>query len=86
LVYNTVSTNYTTAGINTSLGHADFSYNVMFGINTAEYIKTVTLLATGASFDNLTFQERDVRWTTITDANGIDYTVLARDSSSRSSE
>ena len=81
LQYNTVSTSYTSSGINTSLGYADYANGVFSGWNTSNYVKTVTLIATGGTFSSsLTFQGRDVRWTTITDANGINYTVLGRSS------
>ena len=39
LQYNTVSTSYTSGGINTSLGYADFSNGVFNGWNTASYVK-----------------------------------------------
>ena len=39
LAYNTVSTSYTSTGINTSLGYADFANGVFNGVNTANYLR-----------------------------------------------
>ena len=46
LKYNTVSTNYTSTGINTSLGWADFASNIFQGLSTATYMYTQNLGAT----------------------------------------
>lgn len=72
--YNTISTSYTNSGINTSLGYADYANNVFSGAVRASYGKFTWVDATG-----FTFNGSDVRWVTITDASGINYTVLARE-------
>lgn len=66
------------SGVNTSLGFADFANGVFSGWNTPQYLQTINLTATFATFSNMTFQNKDVRWSTITDANGVRHTVLAR--------
>ena len=45
LVANTVSTSYTSTGINASLGRADYSYNVLTGVSLADYIGCYKLAA-----------------------------------------
>ena len=46
MVANTISTAYTSSGINDSLGRADYSYNVLTGVSIAEYIGCYKLAAT----------------------------------------
>lgn len=75
---STLTTANMISGINASLSSADFANGVFNGWNRSHYVKTVTLSAYGATLDNLTFQNHDVRWTTITDNTGTRYTVLAR--------
>ena len=45
MVANTISTAYTSSGINNSLGRADYSYNVLTGISIADYIGCYKLAA-----------------------------------------
>lgn len=76
---NTIGTTRLSDGINTTLGYADFANGVFGGINTAKYVKTEVVVATGGTFnDSFTFQDRDVRWSTIIDRDGIEHTVLSR--------
>ena len=46
MVANTISTAYTSTGINASLGRADYSYNVLTGVSIADYIGCYKLAAT----------------------------------------
>lgn len=50
LVANTVSTAYTSSGINTSLGRADFANGVFSGYNTASYVSCNRLQVNGTYF------------------------------------
>lgn len=54
LVANTVSTAYTSGGINTSLGYADFANGVFNGWNTAEYVSCRALKNGGNTFSPMT--------------------------------
>ena len=47
IVYNTISTAYTSSGINTSLGYANFSDDVFNGNDTAGYVGTTNLKLDG---------------------------------------
>ena len=47
LVANTISTDYTSSGINASLGRADAAYNICTGITTAQKFISNELTATG---------------------------------------
>lgn len=70
LVANTVSTAYTSSGINTSLGNADYANGVFNGYNTAEYLSCTRLKVNGTYF-------REVKM--YYDSNGVQtsITVLA---------
>ena len=55
LVANTITTSYTSSGINKSLGRADYSYNVCTGVTTAEKViayelKGTTKISAGALY------------------------------------
>ena len=54
LVANTVSTAYTSSGINTSLGRADFANGVFSGYNTASYVSCNRLQVNGTYFRAVT--------------------------------
>ena len=54
LVANTVSTAYTSSGINTSLGRADFANGVFSGYNTASYVSCNRLQVNGTYFKAVT--------------------------------
>ena len=71
--YNTISTAYTSGGINTSLGYADFANGVFNGWNTASYVDTSVLFAS-----SFYFKDKEVAWRTIKDGNGLSQTVLVR--------
>lgn len=71
--YNTISTAYTSGGINTSLGYADFANGVFNGWNTASYVDASVLFAS-----SFYFKDKEVVWRTIKDGNGLSQTVLAR--------
>lgn len=71
--YNTISTAYTSGGINTSLGYADFANGVFNGWNTASYVDAAVLFAS-----SFYFKDYEVAWRTITDGNGLSQTVLVR--------
>lgn len=73
LVDNTVSTTYTSEGINESLGFADFANGVFNGWNTATYVDATILYASTFYFGNY-----QVQWRSITDGNGLTQIVLAR--------
>ena len=73
LVDNTVSTTYTSAGINESLGFADFANGVFNGWNTATYVDATILYAS-----TFYFKDYQVQWRPITDGNGLTQIVLAR--------
>lgn len=62
LAYNTVSTSYTSSGINTSLGYADFANGVFNGWNKPSWIKA----------NQMTLGSYNMGWTTINyvDHNG----------------
>ena len=70
LAANTVSTAYTSSGINKSLGYADFATGVFNGYNTAEYLSCTRLKVNGTYF-------REVKM--YYDSNGVQtsITVLA---------
>lgn len=74
LEYNTVGTSYVSSGINTALGYAEYAHNVFSGSVRASYGRFTWVDANGG----FTFQGSDVRWRTITDANGFNVTVLGR--------
>lgn len=76
--YNTISTSYTSGGINTSLGYADYANGVFNGWNTASYGKFSVVIARGISTSDLTYKGYDVAWRTIKDGNGLSQTVLVR--------
>lgn len=71
--YNTISTAYTSGGINTSLGYADFANGVFNGWNTASYVDASVLFAS-----SFYFKDKEVAWRTIKDGNGLSQTVLVR--------
>ena len=71
--YNTISTAYTSGGINTSLGYADFANGVFNGWNTASYVDASVLFAS-----SFYFKDEEVAWRTIKDGNGLSQTVLVR--------
>ena len=71
--YNTISTAYTSGGINTSLGYADFANGVFNGWNTASYVDAAVLFAS-----SFYFKDKEVVWRTIKDGNGLSQTVLVR--------
>ena len=73
LVDNTVSTTYTSEGINESLGFADFANGVFNGWNTATYVDATILYAS-----TFYFGDYQVQWRPITDGNGLTQIVLAR--------
>lgn len=50
LQYNTVSTSYTSGGINTSLGYADYANGFFNGWNTPNWIKCTTISVNGKRF------------------------------------
>lgn len=52
--YNTISTAYTSGGINTSLGYADYANGVFNGWNTAEYCTCRALRNSGNTFSPMT--------------------------------
>ena len=54
LAANTVSTEYTSSGINTSLGRADFANGVFSGYNTASYVSCNRLMVNGTYFKAVT--------------------------------
>ena len=78
LVGNTITTSYTSSGINTSLGYADFANGVFGGWNRASYVKASVIVATGLTASDFTYAGHDVIWRTITDGNGLSQTVLVR--------
>lgn len=79
LVGGTITTAYTSGGINASLGYADFANGVFEGWNNASYVKTGVLQASTASIaDEMTYIGRTVAWITVKDANGNNRTVLGR--------
>ena len=63
--YNTISTSYTSGGINTSLGYADFSNGVFNGWNNAPYIKTNSITAQEASLGQINFRGNSLSKSTI---------------------
>lgn len=67
LAYNTVSTSYTSSGINTSLGYADFANGVFNGWNKPSWIKA----------NQMTLGSYNMGWTTINyvDHNGNNRSV-----------
>lgn len=77
--YGAISTAYTSGGINTSLGYADYANEVFSGISTAQLIGARSLFADVTHFDQLrvTFggQERVIGYDTIS-VNGKSYRVL----------
>lgn len=79
LVANTVSTAYTSSGINTSLGYADYANEVLNGFARAVLIGVDSLFANRANVDRLriTFenQARTIGYNTIT-VDGKSYRVL----------
>ena len=54
LVGNTITTAYTSSGINTSLGRADFANGVFSGYNTASYVSCNRLQVNGTYFRAVT--------------------------------
>lgn len=79
LGYGIVSTAYTSGGINTSLGYADYANEVLNGISTAQLIATRSLYADVTHLGQLrvTFggQERVISYSTIS-ISGKSYRVL----------
>lgn len=73
LVDNTVSTTYTSEGINESLRFADFANGVFNGWNTATYVDATILYAS-----TFYFEDYQVQWRPIKDGNGLTQIVLAR--------
>lgn len=77
--YGAISTAYTSGGINTSLGYADYANEVFSGISTAQLIGVHSLYADVTHIDQLrvTFrnQERVIGYDTIS-INGKSYRVL----------
>ena len=55
MVANTISTAYTSSGINSSLGRADYSYNVCTGVTTAEKIFANEIQSNGRLSGNTLF-------------------------------
>lgn len=52
--YNTISTAYTSGGINTSLGYADFANGVFNDYNTASVVRCASLKVNGSYFNPIT--------------------------------
>lgn len=75
---NTISTAYTSSGINASLGYADFANGVFNGWNNANYCKVSSLIATTMESSFLKYKSHPVIWKTILDGNGNQQVVLAR--------
>ena len=78
LVGGTITTAYTSGGINASLGYADFANGVFNGWNDASYVKASVVVATGLTVSDFTFAGYDVTWRTIKDGNGLSQTILVR--------
>lgn len=76
LEYNTVSTSYTSGGINTSLGYADYANGVFGGWNKADYLKASAVSATSLRVNGTQFTKQTISFV---DGNGNtrSYTVLA---------
>ena len=55
MVANTISTAYTSSGINASLGRADYSYNICTGVTTAEKIFANQIQSNGRLSGNTLF-------------------------------
>lgn len=78
LVGGTITTAYTSSGINGSLGRADYSYNVCTGVTTASSIITQTLRATSTvSVESLYINGVSVtkKSTTFKDGSGKNVTI-----------
>lgn len=77
--YGAISTAYTSRGINTSLGYADYANEVFSGISTAQLIGVHSLFADVTHFSQLRVdfggQERVIGYDTIS-INGKSYRVL----------
>lgn len=78
MVANTISTAYTSSGINSSLGRADAAYNICTGITTAKKFISQELTATGkASVGTLYIGGVSVtkKSVTFTDGSGSNVTI-----------
>lgn len=78
LKYNTVGTSYTSSGINTSLGYADWSYGVLNGWNIANNINCRTIVSTAdmtAKNFYLNGYEISRSQKTVKDGNGNNVTI-----------
>ena len=75
LQYNTVSTSYTSGGINTSLGYADYANGVFNGWNTAPSIYAGSVVATGSLYVPAFGSTRRVSVRSVT-INGNVYNIL----------
>lgn len=75
LQYNTVSTSYTSGGINTSLGYADFANGVFNGWNKASNIYASTITASGSLYVPAFGSTRRVSVRTVTIAGNV-YNIL----------
>lgn len=75
LRYNTVSTSYTSGGINTSLGYADYANGVFNGWNRAPSIYAGSVTATGSLYVPAFGSTRRVSVRTVT-INGNVYNIL----------
>lgn len=58
--YNTISTSYTSSGINTSLGYADFANGVFNGWNTASSISASAINATSFRLGGTQFTKKTI--------------------------
>lgn len=75
LQYGTVSTSYTSGGINTSLGYADYANGVFNGWNTAPSIYARSVTATGSLYVPAFGSTRRVSVRSVT-INGYAYNIL----------
>ena len=76
--YNTISTAYTSGGINTSLGYADYSNGVFNGWNKSAQCRSAYGAFDSLSSGDMTYQGYDVIWRTIKAGDGSYYAVLSR--------
>lgn len=75
LVGNTITTSYTSGGINTSLGYADFSHDVFNGNDTAANLYARSVTVTSGLYIPTGSGTRKVSVTTVT-INGYVYNIL----------
>ena len=75
LQYNTVSTSYTSGGINTSLGYADYANGVFNGWNKAPTIYAGSVTATGSLYVPAFGSTRRVSVRTVTISGNV-YNIL----------